>query len=84
MNVEKSNVFVFSKRRHSSQTGILFGGEYIEQTRSVSHLGILQESDLKLHNRIEDSLQKAKKSFFAMASQGLHPRSVNPLVSVEL
>ena len=84
INVSKSNVVIFSSRRNSLTTCILYGCDYIQQDNSVEHLGITQQSNLKLTNRIDIRLQKGKRSFFAMAGQGIHPQGVNPLVSCDL
>jgi hypothetical protein len=84
INVDKSNVVVFNKKRKQPQVGIIYGSEYINQTNSSKHLGILQESNMKLHTRINERIQKGKNAFYSMAGQGLHPSGVNPLVSVGL
>ena len=84
INVKKSNVVVFSSRRNPPTLSILYGNDYIEQTKSAEHLGISQESNLKLNNRIEQRIQKGKNAFYALAGHGIHPQGVNPLVSCEL
>jgi len=84
INVSKSDVIVFSKRHKQPQVGIIYGSKYIEQRKSATHLGILQESNLKVHDRITERLQKARNAFFAMVGQGIHHNGVNPIVSASL
>lgn len=84
INVEKSNVVVFSKKRNPPRAGILYGDSFIEQTTSAPHLGIRHDADLKLQHRIDERLQKAKNAFFAMSVQGVHPNGINPLTAINL
>lgn len=84
INVEKSNIVVFSKKRNAPKVGILYGDSFIEQATSATHLGIRQDEDLKLHNRINERMQKAKNAFFAMSVQGVHPNGINPLTAINL
>ena len=84
INVKKSNVIVFSKMRNSPDAGIMYGSDFFVQTNSTVHLGIRQDSNLKITHRINERCQKAKNAFFAISAQGLHPYGLNPLVSVNL
>ena len=62
----------------------MYGSDFFEQTNSTVHLGIRQDSNLKITDRINERCQKAKNAFFAISAQGLHPYGLNPLVSVNL
>ncbi len=84
INVNKSNIVVFSKRRNPPKISILYGNEYLHQSNSAEHLRILQQSNLNLNNRIETRLQKGKNAFYSMACQGVHPQGVNPIVSADI
>ena len=83
INVKKSNVIVFSKMRNPPDAGIMYGSDFFEQTNSTVHLGIRQDSNLKIMHRINERCQKAK-THFLLYPQGLHPYGLNPLVSVNL
>jgi len=48
------------------------------QTNSADHLGIKQESNLKITNRIIERCQKA------ISAQGLHPYGLNMITSISL
>ena len=63
---------------------LLFGDCYLQQVQYITHLGITQDSNLKLGRRITDRCQKAKNSFFAMKGLGLQPQGLNPLTSTSL
>ena len=52
INVNKSSIIVFSKRKRPPDVGIMYGKDLFEQTNSADHLGIKQESNLKIINRI--------------------------------
>ena len=84
INVSKSNIVVFSKRRRVSQVSIMYGDSVIPQDSSAEHLGIHQQSNLSLGNRIEKRLQKGKNAFFSMVLQGVHPAGINPVISADL
>jgi len=62
-NVKKSNVIVFSKMRNPPDAGIMYGSDFFEQTNSTVHLGIRQDSNLKITHRINERCQKAKNAF---------------------
>lgn len=84
INVTKSCVVVFSKKRKPPKVSIVFGNKLIEQTQTAEHLGVIQDSRLSLTERINARIQKGKNAFYSMASQGVHPKGVNPLVSSSL
>jgi len=84
ISVKKSNVIVFSKMRNPPDAGIMYGIDFFEQTNSTVHLGIRQDSNLKIMHRINERCQKAKNALFAISAQVLHPYGLNPLVSVKL
>ena len=84
INVKKSNILVFTKRKTPPIVGIMYGEFFIPQTTTVKHLGILQQSNLKTNERVNERIQKARKALFSMISQGIHPLGVNPLVSTGL
>ena len=60
------------------------GDSYIQQSDAAVHLGIRQESNLPLSNRMSERCQKTKNAFYAMADLGLRPEVLNPLTSVRL
>ena len=62
----------------------MLGNNFLQQSDYAIHLGIRQDSNLKLTNRITERCQKAKNSFFAMAGLGLRPLGLNPLTSISL
>jgi hypothetical protein len=84
INTTKSNTIVFTKRREAPPIGILYGDKFIAQSDHVIHLGISHDFNVKLKKRIEDRLQKARNSFFAMSAKGVNSEGVNPMVSVSL
>ena len=84
INAAKSNTIVFTERREAPPIGILYGKEYILQTDHVTHLGIRHDFSLSLNKRIDERLQKARNSFYAMSAKGVNAEGVNPLVSVSL
>jgi hypothetical protein len=86
ISVEKSCIMVYSniKTRKEVPVGILYGDQYINLATNAVHLGIRQDSNLKISNRIADRCQKAKNSFFAMIGLGVHPLGLNPITSSNL
>ena len=74
----------FPHKRNTNEIDLLFGDCYLQQVQFTTHLGITQDSNLKLGRRITDRCQKAKNSFFAMIGLGLHPQGLNPLTSTSL
>jgi len=63
INANKSNVIVFSKMRNPPDAGIMYGSDFFEQTNSTVHLGIRQDSNLKIVHIINETCQKAKHAF---------------------
>ena len=59
----------------------ILGDSYIHQSDAVVHLGIRQESNFTLSNRISERRQKAKT---VMAHLDLRPDHLIPLTSVRL
>lgn len=84
LNVSKSNIVVFTKKRRVPQVAILYGDKLIDQVNEAQHLGITQTSNLRCTTRITERCQKARNAFFAMAAQGVSIHGLNPLVSVNL
>ena len=72
ISAPKSNVIVFTIQRTVPVVGILYGERFIEQTKSVSHLGIRHNHNVKCNLRILERLQKARNAFFAMSALGVH------------
>ena len=50
----------------------------------MTHLGITHDFNLKHNRHIEDRLQKARNSFFALSAKGLNSDGINPITSVQL
>ena len=69
INVKKSNVIVFSKMRNPPDAGIMYGSDVFELTNSTVHLGIWQDSNLKIMHRINERCQKAKTHFCYICSR---------------
>ena len=84
ISIDKSSIVVFPNKRSDTSVGVLLGNDFLQQSDYAIHLGIRQDSNLKLANRITERCQKAKNSFFAMAGLGLRPLGLNPLTSVSL
>ena len=84
ISVNKSCLMTFTYKRNNSDIDLLLGDCYLQQVQYTTHLGITQDSNLKLGRRITDRCQKAKNSFFAMIGLGLHPQGLNPLTSTSL
>ena len=71
-------------KKKSFPQQFIFGDSYIQQSDAAVHLGIRQDSNLSLSNRISERCQKAKNAFYAMVDLGLRPEVFNPLTSVRL
>ena len=86
ISVDKSSIMVYSKVQHRNNVpvGILYGENYIETATNATHLGIRQDSNMKICNRISERCKKAKSSFFAMIGLGVHPLGLNPITSANL
>ena len=84
VNVKKSSVIVFSKKRYEPRVGILYGQHFLPQDKSMTHLGIIHDSNLKLGNRLKERIQKSRNALFSMVGQGVNPQGVNPIVSANL
>jgi len=84
VNVDKSSIPVFTKRRAQPSAYIRYGDQVIKQTASFVHLGISNCFNTKIKERISCRLQKAKNAFFSMASQGVYAQGINPLLSADL
>lgn len=84
MNADKSNTIVFTKKRSAPRICIMYGDKNIKQADHVIHLGIRHDFNLVLTRRIDERLQKARNSFYTMASLGVTPDGVNPLTSINI
>jgi len=84
LNARKSTTMVFTHRRSAIKIGIMYESNFLEQQTFMIHLGIRLDANLRLTPRIDERIQKARNAFFAMATQGVHPQGVNPLVSISL
>jgi len=84
VNVDKSSITVFTKRRAQPSACIWYGDQVIKQTASFVHLGISYCFNTKIKDRIFCRLQKAKNALFSMAAQGIHAQRINPLLSADL
>ena len=56
INVNKSNVIVFSKKRQSPAVGIMYGEHFFPQVKSLSLLGITHDSNMKQSIRINERM----------------------------
>ena len=56
ISVEKSSIMVYTKVQNRTETtvGILYGDKHIETITNATHLGIRQDSNLKINNRISE------------------------------
>ena len=84
INVDKSDIIVFSKKRNPPNVAIMYGSSILKQKDNVNHLGVRQDHNMKCSYRIQERCQKAKNALFAMASQGIHAYGLNPLLSCDL
>ena len=86
ISVEKSCIMTYCKTKRNKEipVGILYGDQYIESAKNTIHLGIRQDANLSITNRITERCQKAKNSFFAMIGLGVHPTGLSPLTSTSL
>lgn len=82
INVSKSNILIITRSRSLQVPDFKILGETIPKVKTVTHLGIDIQDNLKLRTRIEQRCQKGKNSFYAMSVLGLHPSALNPLKSV--
>ena len=84
INCTKSCIVQFRKQKRDAPLSLWYGNSRLPETTNAMHLGILQDSSLKLSHRIRERCQKAKNSFHAMIGYGVRPLALNPLTSVSL
>jgi hypothetical protein len=84
INCTKSCIVQFRKRKYEAPLSLWYGDSLLPETDNATHLGILQDSSLKLSQRVRERCQKAKNSFHAMIGYGVRPLALNLLTSVSL
>jgi len=83
-SVEKSCVLVVNNKQKDSKVQFYLGKHPIPENNSHLHLGILQDKQLNLNERIKRACSKGRKAFFSLHTYGVKPIGLNPLTSASL
>ncbi|MEW8546047.1 MAG: reverse transcriptase family protein [Candidatus Thiodiazotropha sp.] len=86
VNVDKSCVVIFGTnyRTTHQQISIKLGNAVIPQKRSVTHLGVRQESNRSSTVRTREACTKGRSVFYSMADIGVRPCGLHPDISIDL
>ena len=77
ISIEKSCIVTFSSKRKPQQVNISYGKSKLKVETETVHLGMLQNSNMKVKHKITARCQKAKNAFYAISGMGLRPQGLN-------